>query len=97
MSFSPQVHRLGAGFCFKAIEEGNLLQILMLRLEAEHNRMTISEHGLHRMELSVPAIMLERPRDFVNLMEFIILKYLKEKNLMFLYTLELHAGFWAFD
>lgn len=48
------------------------------------------------MELSVPAIMLERPQGFVNLMEFIILKYLK-KNFMFLYTLELHAGFWAFD
>lgn len=48
------------------------------------------------MELSVPAIMLERPQDFVNLMEFIILKYLK-KNLVFLYTLELYAGFWAFD
>lgn len=92
MSFSPQVQQLGAVFCFKAIEEGNLLQIHVLRLETEHNRMTISEHWLHRMELSVPAIMLERPQDFVNLMEFIILKYLK-KNLMFLYTLELHAGF----
>lgn len=96
MSFSPQVHRLGAVFRFKAIEEGNLLQILVLRLETEQNQMMISEHWLHKMELSVPAIMLERPQDFVNLMEFIILKYLK-KNLMFLYTLELHAGFWAFD
>lgn len=50
------------------------------------------------MELSVPAIMSEQPQDFVNLMEFIILNCLKkEKKIMFLYTVELHTGFWAFD
>lgn len=42
--------------------------------------MRISEHWLHKMELSVPAIMLEQPQDFVNLMEFIILKYLKKNS-----------------
>lgn len=81
------MHLLGAGFSFKAIEEGNLSQILVLRLETEQSRMRISEHWLHKMELSVPAIMSEQPQDFVNLMEFIILNCLKKEKKSCFYTL----------
>jgi hypothetical protein len=59
------------GFSFKAKGEGNLSQILLLRLETEQSRMRNSEHWPPKMELSVLAIMSEQPQDFVNLMELL--------------------------